>query len=125
MDMQNALISTGREFGLEIEKDAIYPETGKVWEWKVDGQYFSREDWAAKFLTKRITEKTTSIRTINRKRGNVPDICGSEEYLIAHSGDDWGCRAQRRGCFTMLCSNCPIAEKMQADRDGLKLIYAE
>lgn len=105
---------------IHIYKDAVYPDTGTVWEWKVDGQYFDREDSAANYLTNLIAEKMTGKRVINRERGKIPDVCGCEEYVTKYS-----CWAKVRGYFTMLCSHCPIAEKMQADRDGVILIYLE
>lgn len=98
---------------IEVIKDAEHPETGTVWEWKVDGQYFDRDEWATKYLIKRIAEKVTHERIINRERGTVPIICGI----------NGNCRAKHRGYFTILCSTCPVAEKMQADRDGVKLRY--
>lgn len=103
---------------INVFKDAVYPDTGSIWDWKVDGQYFSRDEWATEYLKKLIAEKITGERVINRKRGNVPDICGCEEYISKYS-----CRAKERGYFTMLCSYCPIAEQMEADRDGVKLKY--
>lgn len=108
-------IDTTNSWTIQIIKDAINQDTGTFWEWMVDGQYFSRDDWAAKFLEERITEKNTGERVINRARGQVPDICGIGGAF---------CRVKGRGYFTMLCSECPVAEQMQAERDGLKLRYA-
>lgn len=110
--------NTVNPWNIHVLKDAIYPETGSVWDWKVDGQLFSRDEWAAAYLVKLIAEKITGERIIDRERGKVPDICGCEEYVSKYS-----CRAKQRGYFTMLCSYCPIAEQMEADRDGVKLIY--
>lgn len=68
---------SGNLWTINVYKDAIYPETGTVWEWKIDKQYFSRDDWAAKYLVRLIAEKNTGERIIDHERGNVPDICGS------------------------------------------------
>lgn len=103
---------------IQIIKDAVYPDNGSVWEWKVDGQYFDRDESAAKYFIRLLAEKKTGMRVINRERGKVPDICGDEEYVTKYP-----CRAKERGYFSMLCSDCPIAEQMQADRDGVILQY--
>lgn len=100
--------------GLEIYKDVIFPENNTIWAWKINGQYFSRDDWASEFLIRRIAEIKTGVRIINRERGSAPEICGNEGSY---------CRAKIRGYFTMLCSYCPIAEQIEADRDKVKIKY--
>jgi len=98
---------------IHVYKDAAYPDTGTVWEWKVDGQYFSREEWALDYLRTIMAEKLTGIRIIYRELRKAPDICA------------WGKRCRSPGkCNTMLCSDCPVADKFFAERDGVKLIYA-
>ena len=113
-------IISGDGWSIEVLKDAPYPATGSVWEWRVAGQFFSRDDWAAEYLTKLIAEKVTGERVLDHERGSVPDICGTEEYVSNHS-----CRAKMRGVFSMLCQYCPVAEQIEADRDGVTLKYVQ
>ena len=113
-------IISGDGWSIEVSKDAPHPTTGTVWEWLVAGQFFSRDDWAAEYLAKVIAEKVTGERVFNRERGRVPDICGIEEYVSNYS-----CRAKMRGVFTMLCQYCPVAEQIEADRDGVTLKYVQ
>ena len=117
-------------WSLECEKNSLYKNAdGKpsVWLWLIDGQVFNRDDLAAERIVRRVNEKITGERILKRKRGKLPEICGDEEYVRAHNkaGDGWGCRAKERGYYTMLCNGCPIADEMQAEKEGLNLKYLE
>ena len=101
-------------WNFHVHQDAVYVETGSVWDWKVDSQYFSKDEYAAKYLMKLIGEKNTGIRYINRPRRKVPDICGVDGSYCRHPNE----------CNTMLCSDCPVAEEFFASRDGVTLKYA-
>lgn len=101
-------------------------EEATVWKWKIDTQYFDlKESYAADYLARLIEEKNTGIRYIDHPKREVPCLCGREEFLREHENDSWGCRAQTRGHFSMLCSDCPIAEEIQAKHDGVTLQYAK
>ncbi len=108
-----------RPWTIQVLKDIEHNAT--VWDWKVDTQIFSKDEWATNYLIKLIAEKITGERIINHAHQQVPDICGCEEYIVKHSE----CRATRCGSFSMLCSDCPIAEQMQAEKDGVRLVYKE
>jgi hypothetical protein len=103
----------GRPWKIQLVKDAVNPETGNIWEWLVDSQFFSKTQYASDYLKRLIAEKQTGVRIIRHKRGLIPEICGN--------GID--CRYDHRGYFTMLCSGCPKAEQMQAEKDGVTLSY--
>jgi len=98
---------------IPVVKDAVYPETGSVWEWLVGGQFFSKTQYASDYLSGLIAEKQTGVRTLQHKRGSFPMICGDGTY----------CRAEHRDYFSMLCFHCPKAEQMQAEKDGVTLSY--
>jgi len=101
-----------RLWAIPIVKDAVYPETGSIWDWLIGGQYFD-EKFASGYLVRLVAEKQTGIRILRYERGSFPMICGN--------GID--CRAEHRDYFTMLCSHCPKAEQMQAEKDGVTLSY--
>ena len=102
-----------KEWEIHVYKDAIYPDSESVWDWKVDTQFFSQDNYAEKYLRRLVSEKETGIRIINRSKREVPDICGDGTL---------GCRHPNQ-CNTMLCSNCPVAEAFFAKRDGVILQY--
>lgn len=114
-----------------VAKDATYEharpdEEPSVWEWKIDTQYFSgKKVHVTDYLARLVEEKNTGIRYIDHPRRSVPEICGCEDFLREHVNDSWACRARRNGYFTMICSDCPIAEEIQAKRDGVTLQYGK
>lgn len=87
---------------------------GKTWCWRVEDQYFSREEYAVNYLLRLIAEKLTGKRIIYHSKREVPEICGVEGAACRSSGK----------CNTALCTDCPVAEKFFADRDGVELVYA-
>ena len=98
---------------IHVYKDAVYPATGLTWEWKVDTQYFCKEECALDYLRRLMTEKLTGTRVLYREQREAPDICA------------WGKRCRHPGeCNTALCSDCPVADEFFAARDGIKIIYA-
>ncbi|MDR0287183.1 MAG: hypothetical protein LBI03_05700 [Clostridiales bacterium] len=101
-----------KHWTITVIKDAVYPETETIWAWKIDDQYLD-EKYASGYLIRLIDEKKTGFRIIRHKCGTIPELCG---YGI-------DCSAKRRGYFSMLCSSCPIAERMQAEKDGVRLSY--
>lgn len=103
-------LSNGKE--IRVEKEPEY--NGDTWAWKVDSQVFCRDDYALSYLKEIVVEKLTGKRIILHAKKEVPDICGVEGRA---------CRAKGK-CNTALCSFCPVAEKFEADRDGVELIYA-
>ena len=107
----------GTPYELSINKD-VESEPGSVWDWQVDGQFFSRADWADEYLQKRIQELETGKRHFNRPPGSYPVICGIKGAA---------CRLRHREdgspMYSMLCSNCPKADEMQTEKDGLILVY--
>ncbi len=103
-------LSNGKE--IKVEKDPEY--NGSTWAWRVDGQIFSRDDYALSYLKQLAAEKLTGKRILFHSKKEVPDICGV---------DGCACRAKNK-CNTALCSFCPVAEQFEADRDGVDLIYA-
>ena len=98
---------------IAIEKDPEH--NGSTWAWKIDTQIFSKEESAERYLKKLIEEKTTGLRKLDHSKQQAPEICGG--------GDGPACRRPGE-CNRMLCSNCPVAEKFFADRDGVTLVYA-
>ena len=99
-----------------VEKDARMPDTQSRWAWKVCGnnpQYFSSGNTTVKYLMKYMEEQRTGIRVIPRAKRAVPALCGINGRSCRHPGR----------CNTALCSECPVAEKFFAKRDGLKLVY--
>lgn len=103
------MLSNGKSF--DVWKDIEY--NGNVWNWKIDTQYFD-EKYALGYLKTLVAEKLTGYRIIYHSKFSVPDICGI---------DGAACRSKGK-CNTALCSHCPVAEQFEADRDGVKLIYA-
>lgn len=103
-------LSNGKD--IIVEKDPEH--NGYTWAWKVDNQIFSYDDYALSYLKTIIAEKLTGKRIIFHAKKEVPNICGV---------DGKACRAKGR-CNTALCCSCPVAEKFEADRDGVELIYA-
>lgn len=84
---------------------------GNVFDWKIDSQFFDRDDWALNYLKKLIAEKLTGKRIILHKKYEVPDIC------------QYRCRAEGE-CNRALCDRCPVAEAFFAERSGVELVYA-
>ena len=102
------------EWTIEVVKDAVYPdEQGNVWPWRIDGQYFNRDNHACAYLMKRVKEKESGIRIIPHKKKDFPDLCRDRDY----------CRYDQRKIFSMLCYGCPKAEQIQAEAEGLSLVY--
>lgn len=114
-----------------VTQDAVYEHTRlgeepSVWNWKINTQYFSgKEYYAADYLARLVNEKNTGIRYIDHPKREVPNICGCEDFLREHENDSWGCHAQKDNLFTMLCSDCPIAEEIHAEHDGVTLQYGK
>lgn len=103
-------LSNGKQ--IEVEEQVEY--NGVVWAWKVDNQYFSKDTIVLSCLKSLIVEKLTGVRVIYHEKREAPNICGVDGCACRHPGK----------CNTMLCSDCPVAEKFFADRDGVELIYA-
>lgn len=95
---------------LPVCKDAVCPDSDTVWAWKIDTQFFEKNEWAARYLMRRIQEKTMGIRYIKHKKGMIPFIC------------QYTCRRPEQ-CNTMICSGCPIAEVFWAKREGINMLY--
>lgn len=108
-------LSNGKE--IRVEKDAEYvneTEKKSTWMWKIDEQFFDKDEYALNYLKKLLVERLTGKRIILHSKRNAPDICGVD-----------GCACRARGkCNTALCSYCSVAEKFFADRDGVELVYA-
>ena len=106
---------------ISVASDVLYHAEGEEastsrWKWLVDGQYFDRDKFAAKYLLRRIEEIRTGIRTFDHEKQAVPDICGV---------DGRACR-RPNACDSALCRHCPVAEAFFAKRDGiLSLKYKE
>ena len=99
---------------ISVASDVLYHAEGEEastsrWKWLVDGQYFDRDKFAAKYLLRRIEEIRTGIRTFDHEKQAVPDICGV---------DGRACR-RPNACNSALCSHCPVAEAFFAKRDGI------
>lgn len=114
---ENHWVIADKEKGwsLEVVFNAVYPETGNVFAWKIDSQYFDKENWAAEYLTKIILEKNTGVRIIYGKQHHVPDICGIGGAACRHPN----------ACNTALCLQCPVAEKFFAKKDNVVLKYVD
>lgn len=102
-------LSNGEQ--IKVIEQPVY--NGETWEWKVDTQYFSKEEYALRYLKRLISEKLTGIRVLYHEKREAPDICGHGR----------ACRYPGK-CNTALCSDCPVAEAFFAECDGVKLIYA-
>lgn len=102
-------LSNGEQ--IKVIEQPVY--NGEIWEWKVDTQYFSKEEYALRYLKRLISEKLTGIRVLYHEKREAPDICGSGR-ACRHPGK----------CNTALCSDCPVAEAFFAERDGVKVVYA-
>lgn len=102
-------LSNGEQ--IKVIEQPVY--NGETWEWKVDTQYFSKEEYALRYLKRLISEKLTGIRVLYHEKREAPDICGNGR-ACRHPGK----------CNTALCSDCPVAEAFFAECDGVKLIYA-
>lgn len=102
-------LSNGKQ--IRVEQDVTY--NGSIWPWKVDDQYFGKEEYARRYLSTLIWEKMTGNRLIFHAKMKVPDICGV---------DGAACRCPGK-CNLALCSNCPIAEAFFAERDNVRLVY--
>lgn len=103
-------LSNGAE--ITVEKEPEY--NGSTWSWKIGEQYFSKDEYALDYLKRLVSEKLTGKRVIFHEKREVPCICGVDGAACRHPGE----------CNTALCSDCPVAEKFFADRDGVELIYA-
>lgn len=97
---------------ISVQQNVVH--NGRIWEWKIGDQLFSKEEYALKYLQRLITEKLTGVRIIFHAKRAAPVICGV---------DGRACRCPGK-CNTNLCMDCPVAEKFFADRDGVELIYA-
>lgn len=86
---------------------------GKMY-YVVDGQWFTRLNYAHTYFRKRVIELLTGSRIIFHKQHPVPDICGV---------NGMACRAKGE-CNTAICSYCPVAENFFAVKNGVNLIYA-
>lgn len=118
-------LDNDNQWSFTVTEDCPYEHDEKhdVWDWRIDKQYFNCTEYAVKYLYKLISEKVSHIRIIHHLRHEVPDCCGCEEFLLKHSHDSWGCKYQTTGRESMLCSDCPIAEEINAKRDGVMLQY--
>lgn len=96
---------------ITVEEEPEY--NGSLWEYSVDGQYFSEFGHACDYLHRLIAEKISGVRYIYHQERAIPNICGNES-----------CCRHKNKCNTMLCSDCPVAEKFFAERDGVTLVYA-
>ena len=104
-------LTNGEEIRVtELPKD----DRGSIWLWKINSQYFDKDEYALNYLKKLISEKLTGYRIILHAKKEAPVICGT---------DGRACRCPGK-CNTALCSDCPVAEAFFAERDGVKLIYA-
>lgn len=104
-------LTNGKEIKItELPKD----DKGSIWRWKIESQYFDKDEYALNYLKTLISEKLTGYRIVLHAKKEVPVICGV---------DGRACRSPRK-CNTALCYDCPVAEAFHAERDGVKLIYA-
>ena len=109
-------LSNGAE--IPVEKDPV-DKKGVKWGLKIGGQLFDVDDarhdeWARRYLEQLIAEKLTGVRVIYHAKGKPSIICGN--------GCD--CKKRRFGYNSAACSRCPISEQIDAERDGVKLVYA-
>ena len=112
LDEKRWIIHLSNGKTIAVEKEPEY--NGQTWEWMIDGQVFSKDEYALDYLKRLVAEKLTGKRIIFHQKRKVPEICGIEGRACRHPSE----------CNTMLCSNCPVAEKFFADRDGVELVYA-
>jgi len=106
----------GTAYTLRVAKD-VTSDSGAVWLWQVDGQFFEKNEWAQNYLQRRVRELQTGKRRLNYPRDKYPEICSfGVACRLKHYPDG-------SPMFTMLCNRCPKAEKIKADADGLTLIY--
>lgn len=103
-------LSNGKQ--ITVEEHPEY--NGTTWDWKVNTQFFEKDQYALNYLKQLISEKLTGKRIIYHAKKEVPNICGV---------DGRACRSPGQ-CNTALCSSCPVAEAFFAERDGVELIYA-
>ena len=100
--------------GTVISAESEVERNGGIWAWRIQGQYFDREEHARRYLETLIAEKSTGKRVILHAKRKPPEICGVEGRA---------CRAPNE-CRRALCFQCPVAEEFFAKRDGVELIYA-
>ena len=112
LDEKRWIIHLSNGKTIAVEKEPEY--NGQTWEWRIDGQVFGKDGYALDYLKRLVAEKLTGKRIILHQKRKVPEICGIEGRACRHPGE----------CNTMLCSDCPVAEKFFADRDGVELVYA-
>lgn len=112
LDEKRWIIHLSNGKTIAVEKEPEY--NGQTWEWMIDGQVFGKDEYALDYLKRIVAEKLTGKRIILHQKQKIPEICGIEGRACRHPGE----------CNTMLCSNCPVAEKFFADRDGVELVYA-
>lgn len=112
LDEKRWIIHLSNGKTIAVEKEPEY--NGQTWEWRIDGQVFGKDGYALDYLKRLVAEKLTGNRIILHQKRKVPEICGIEGRACRHPGE----------CNTMLCSDCPVAEKFFADRDGVELVYA-
>ena len=108
----------GEAYTLKIEQNVRHD--GHLWSWKVDSQFFSKDEYAEGYLEKRVSELKTGKRYISNVKRGFPVICGFGGLSCRLRYRDDGTPA-----YSMLCSECPKAEQMQAERDGLTLVYMD
>lgn len=89
-------------------------ESGSIWDWRIDTQFFDKDEYALNYLKRLVQEKLTGERIIYHEKKAVPEICGINGAACRCPG----------ACNSMLCTGCPVAEKFFADEDGVELIYA-
>lgn len=109
-DIYEILLSNGEK--ISVSRNVKH--NGTIWEWKVNDQLFSKEQYALNYLKRVISEKLTGYRVLYHSKQKVPEICGVN-----------GAACRRPGkCNSALCITCPVAEKFFADKDGVTLVYA-
>ena len=102
-------LSNGEE--IEIVRRPVFK--GITWAWKIAGQYFYDEAFAREYLQKYVAERLTGKRILMRARGKAPEICIANEKMCWYPE-----------CNIALCHDCPIQDDMEAEKDGVALIYA-
>ena len=99
------------QWKINVRKD-ITVHNESTWQWSVDGQLFDCDEYACDYLKTLAREKQTKIRIIYQDNPAIPDICGDGSFC------DRGTDA-----FTMLCTSCPKAHKIEADKDCVTIEY--
>ena len=110
-------IRTASGHVITVESDAVYPETGSTWAFKVNNQYFDNAAHANAYLKRTISEYVTGCRVVMHEK-YVPALCGGSVENAARGG--CRCPDMQRA----LCMDCAYREKISAARNGLRLVYA-